>query len=186
MFVEITTDGSSLQNPGPGGWAAIFKIPGHCKALFGFDPHTTNNRMELTAVIAALEHLKKPCTIKLTSDSLYVINGITKWIKKWRKNGWQAAVFNPKTKSYQGSKDVSNVDLWVRLDEACVRHTIQWVHVRGHQDNEDNLTCDLIAREAALKQIEGLRILDNGYTIDIASKKKVDIPIDINRAISFD
>ncbi len=87
MVVEIITDGSTIENPGPGGWAAIFRAAGHCKALFGYDEATTNNRMELTAVIRGLTHLTRPCEVLVTTDSQYVYNGITKWIKKWKKNG---------------------------------------------------------------------------------------------------
>jgi len=188
MIVEITTDGSSLKNPGPGGWACIFRVPGRAKALYGYDIQTTNNRMELTAVISALEHLSRPCEVKVYTDSQYVHGGITSWIEKWKKNGWQAAVYNPYRKKYAGTKDVVNQDLWRRLDAARSRHKVEFIWVRGHANNEDNIQCDLIAREAARRQLSGIREIKVQYTIPfiVTEKHQVVIPVEIDRAITFE
>lgn len=180
--VEITTDGSSLTNPGPGGWAVIFKVPGHTKALFGFSPHTTNNRMELTAAIKALEHLKRPCTVNISIDSEYVLKGITVWIKTWKQNGWKASKWNATRREYARVSEVVNRDLWEALDRAVQRHQVTWIKVRGHANHEENIQCDLIAREAARRQIEGIRTLE----ARMLASKHVQIPLDLDRAITFE
>jgi ribonuclease HI len=137
--VTLITDGSCLGNPGPGGWAAILRYDGHSKELSGSDPQTTNNRMEMTAVIAGLETLTQPCRILVEIDSEYVKNGITKWIHNWKKRGWKTTAKQP----------VKNGDLWRKLDQTIARHEIEWRWVKGHADHDDNNRCDELAREAA-------------------------------------
>ena len=137
--VTLITDGSCLGNPGPGGWAAILRHGGHKKELSGSDPQTTNNRMEMTAVIEALATLKQPCRILVEIDSEYVKNGITQWIHGWKKRGWKTSAKQP----------VKNEDLWRKLDQAVARHEIEWKWVKGHAGHDDNNRCDELAREAA-------------------------------------
>ncbi len=133
--VEIYTDGACKGNPGPGGWGALLRTGGHEKELFGGEPNTTNNRMELMAVISALNALTRPCTIILHTDSQYVKNGITTWIHGWKKNGWKTA----------DKKPVKNADLWLALDEAQKRHQIDWRWVKGHAGHEFNERADELA-----------------------------------------
>jgi ribonuclease HI len=135
--VEIWTDGACSGNPGPGGWGVILIAGEHRKELFGGEPDTTNNRMELMAAISALEALKKPCEINLHIDSQYVRQGIMTWIHGWKKNGWKTA----------DKKPVKNAELWLRLDEAAKRHTIQWIWVKGHAGDVMNERADELARE---------------------------------------
>ncbi len=137
--VTLITDGSCLGNPGPGGWAAILRHGEHKKELSGSDPQTTNNRMEMTAVIEALATLKQPCRILVEIDSEYVKNGITQWIHGWKKRGWKTSAKQP----------VKNEDLWRKLDQAVARHEIEWKWVKGHAGHDDNNRCDELAREAA-------------------------------------
>lgn len=137
--VTLITDGSCLGNPGPGGWAAILRHGGHKKELSGSDPQTTNNRMEMTAVIEALATLKQPCRILVEIDSEYVKNGITQWIHGWKKRGWKTSAKQP----------VKNEDLWRELDQAIAQHEIEWKWVKGHAGHNDNNRCDELAREAA-------------------------------------
>lgn len=131
--VEIFTDGACSGNPGPGGWGAILRYRGVERELSGGDRDTTNNRMELMAAIVALESLKRPVQVVLTTDSVYVKDGITKWIHNWKKKGW---------------KKVKNPDLWQRLDTATQPHTIQWQWVKGHAGHVENERCDELARLA--------------------------------------
>jgi ribonuclease HI len=135
--VEIWTDGGCKGNPGPGGWGAILKYGDKIKELKGGEPETTNNRMELTAAISALEALSRPCTIELHTDSQYVRQGVTGWIQNWKRNGWRTA----------DKKPVKNEDLWRRLDEARERHNINWLWVKGHAGNEMNERADELAGE---------------------------------------
>ncbi|HDF2342782.1 TPA: ribonuclease HI [Morganella morganii] len=137
--VEIFTDGSCLGNPGPGGYGALLRYKGHEKALSEGFFLTTNNRMELLAAIVALETLKRPCDIVLTTDSQYVRQGITQWIHNWKRRGWRKADKSP----------VVNVDLWQRLDAAITRHQIDWQWVKGHAGHPENERCDELARAAA-------------------------------------
>lgn len=132
--VKIVTDGSCLGNPGPGGWAVLLSYRGHRRELSGGAPRTTNNRMELTAVLEGLQALKEPCSVTVETDSQYVRNGMTRWIHKWKAKGW-------------GS--IKNRDLWEALDRAASRHKVRWVWVRGHANHADNNRCDRIARDAA-------------------------------------
>src|SRR5215207_7200234 len=127
--VVIHTDGACKGNPGVGGWGALLQSGEHEKELFGGESHTTNNRMELTAVIRALESLKRPSEVDLFTDSQYVKNGIESWIHGWRRNGWKTS----------DKKDVKNADLWRELAELAARHRIVWHWVRGHADDEGNL-----------------------------------------------
>jgi len=136
--VEIFTDGACRGNPGPGGWAAILRAGGHEKEISGADPQTTNNRMELTAAIMALEALKRPSTVALYTDSTYLKDGITKWIAGWKRKGWKTA----------DRKPVKNVDLWQRLEAAMVSHRIDWHWVRGHDGHDENERADTLARAA--------------------------------------
>jgi ribonuclease HI len=135
--VEIWTDGACSGNPGPGGWGVILISGANRKELFGGEPDTTNNRMELMAAIMALEALKKPCDVSLNIDSQYVRQGIMTWIHGWKRNGWKTA----------DKKPVKNADLWMRLDEATRQHTIAWNWVKGHAGNELNERADELARE---------------------------------------
>ena len=132
-IVEIFTDGACSGNPGPGGWGAILRYGNVEKELSGGDRDTTNNRMELMAAIIALETLKRPVSVVLTTDSVYVKDGITKWIHNWKKNNW---------------KKVKNPDLWQRLDQACQDHQIEWQWVKGHAGHPENERCDELARQA--------------------------------------
>jgi ribonuclease HI len=139
--VNIYTDGSCLNNPGPGGWGAILVYGDTEKELSGHDNDTTNNRMELMAAIMALEALKRPVKASLTSDSTYLKDGITKWIMGWKKNSWRTAAKKP----------VKNKDLWQRLDAAIQGHDITWVWVKGHDGHPMNERCDALARAEAEK-----------------------------------
>lgn len=136
--VEVHTDGACSGNPGPGGWGAVLRWRGRQRELSGFEPQTTNNRMELRAAIAALETLKRPMTVKLFTDSNYLRSGVTVWLPGWKAKGWRTA----------DKKPVKNQDLWRALEAAIGRHRIEWHWVRGHSGNPDNERADLLAREA--------------------------------------
>ena len=138
--IEIFTDGACLGNPGPGGWGVILRYNNVEKELSGNEADTTNNKMELTAVISALSALKEPCNITLYTDSRYVMDGIEKWILNWKQNGWKTA--NKKT-------PVKNLELWQKLDELKSKHDIRWVWVKGHAGHPENERCDELARTAA-------------------------------------
>ena len=135
--VSIWTDGACSGNPGPGGWGAILRYGGHEKELCGGEAPTTNNRMELTAAIAALEALSRRCRIELHTNSQYLRGGVTSWIHNWKRNGWRTA----------DKKPVKNEDLWRRLDEAVARHEIVWRWVKGHAGDEMNERADALARK---------------------------------------
>lgn len=137
--IQIYTDGSCLGNPGPGGYGVVLKYRGHLKELAGGFAMTTNNRMELMAAIAALECLKEPCEIDLSTDSQYVRQGIMQWLQNWKRNNWRTSNKEP----------VKNKDLWQRLDAACQPHQIRWHWVKGHAGHVENERCDVLAREAA-------------------------------------
>jgi ribonuclease HI len=148
--VEIFTDGSCLGNPGPGGYGAVLKYKDNTKELSQGYQLTTNNRMEMLATIIALQSLKEPCKVTLTTDSQYVRQGITQWITNWQKNNWKTA----------SKQDVKNVDLWKLLNAENQRHSVQWNWVKGHSGHTENERCDDLAREAA----EGNNLLpDHGY-----------------------
>lgn len=137
--VFVYTDGSCLGNPGPGGYGVVLKYKQHTKELAQGYAHTTNNRMELRAVIAALKALREPCIVNLTTDSQYVKNGIESWIHGWKRNGWLTSTKQP----------VKNADLWKALDAAKAGHTIKWHWVKGHSGHAENERCDELARTAA-------------------------------------
>lgn len=137
-LVVIHTDGACSGNPGPGGWAAILSWRGRSRELSGASAATTNNIMELTAAIMALEALKRPSRVRLHTDSRYVMDGITRWIHGWKKNGWKTSAREP----------VKNAGLWQRLDAACAPHTIEWCWVRGHAGDPGNERADQLARAA--------------------------------------
>ena len=136
--VEVFTDGACLGNPGPGGWAAILRYRNAAKELTGWSRDTTNNRMELTAVVEALHALKEPCKVIVHTDSRYLKDGITRWIHAWKKNGWMTSDRRP----------VKNKDLWTALDEAAQRHKVEWKWVKGHAGHPENERCDQLARES--------------------------------------
>lgn len=138
--VEIFTDGACSGNPGAGGWGAVLRYGGVEKELSGGEAETTNNRMELTAVIEALKALKKPCEIVLCTDSRYVMDGVQQWLPNWKKNGWRTA--NKKS-------PVKNIDLWQQLDALLELHKIKWVWVKGHNGHPENERCDKLARDEA-------------------------------------
>ncbi|MFP4208790.1 MAG: ribonuclease HI [Wenzhouxiangella sp.] len=137
--VLIWTDGACLGNPGPGGWGALLRWNGNERDLSGGERLTTNNRMELMAAIQALEALKRPCRVTLTTDSQYVRKGISEWMAQWKCNGWKTAAKKP----------VKNVDLWQRLDQAVARHQVEWVWVKGHSGHPENERADQLASRAA-------------------------------------
>ncbi|MBI3684215.1 MAG: ribonuclease HI [Acidobacteria bacterium] len=140
--VQIITDGSCIGNPGPGGWACILRYNEHRKELSGAEQHTTNNRMELTAAIKALEALREPCEIQIVTDSEYLKRGITEWIPRWKRNGWLTV----------GKKPVINRDLWERLDTLAGKHKTRWAWTKGHASHRDNNRCDELAQAAARSQ----------------------------------
>lgn len=138
-IVELFTDGACKGNPGPGGWGVWMRYDGTDKELFGGEKETTNNRMELMAAIMGLENLTRPCKVRLTSDSKYVLQGITEWIDGWKKKGWKNAAKKP----------VKNADLWKRLDKAREMHEVEWEWVRGHTGHDGNEMADELANRGA-------------------------------------
>ncbi|MDR9432440.1 MAG: ribonuclease HI [Spiribacter sp.] len=135
--VEIYTDGACRGNPGPGGWGALLRSEGTEKSLYGGEPLTTNNRMELMAAIQALEALTRPCEVELTTDSQYVRKGITEWMHDWKRRGWKTSARKP----------VKNRDLWERLDTLVKQHHIRWHWVRGHTGHAENEQVDALANQ---------------------------------------
>ncbi len=133
--IELFTDGACRGNPGPGGWGALLRFGGTEKELFGGEAETTNNRMELMAAICGLESLKRPCRVRLTTDSQYVMKGVTEWMDNWKRRGWKTAAKKP----------VKNVDLWQRLDKALAPHEVEWQWVRGHTGHAENERADALA-----------------------------------------
>jgi len=142
LLVEIFTDGACRGNPGPGGWGALLRYGDHEKRLCGGETNTTNNRMELLAVIMALETLIRPCQVRVTTDSRYVQQGITEWIHRWLKNGWRTA----------SKKPVKNVDLWQRLHAATQRHQIEWQWTKGHNGHLENTLADQLAHQGMVNK----------------------------------
>ncbi len=142
--VELFTDGACKGNPGPGGWGALLRYGDAEKELWGGEPETTNNRMELMAVIRGLETLTRPSRVIVTTDSQYVKNGITQWIHNWKRNGWKTSAKKP----------VKNADLWQRLDAATARHDIEWRWVRGHTGHTENERADALANRG-IEEMKG-------------------------------
>jgi ribonuclease HI len=140
--VHLITDGACIGNPGPGGWAAILRYNSQQKELWGSEPNTTNNRMELTAAIEGLRTLKEICEVEVVTDSEYLKNGITTWIHGWKRKGWLTA----------SKKPVVNQDLWKALDEQNARHRTTWTWTKGHASHADNNRCDELATRAAREQ----------------------------------
>ncbi len=138
-IVEIYTDGACKGNPGIGGWGALLKYGGHEQEIYGGELHTTNNRMELLAVIRALEMLKRRCKVRLHTDSQYVHKGMSQWIQSWKMRDWKTA----------DKKPVKNVDLWQALDQLTQQHDIEWIWVRGHTGHEGNERADILANRGA-------------------------------------
>lgn len=136
-LVDIFTDGACRGNPGPGGWGALLRFKGKERELYGGEAETTNNRMELMAAIQALETLTRPCPVRITTDSQYVMKGITEWMDNWKKRGWRTASKQP----------VKNADLWQRLDKAVARHQVEWHWVKGHAGHEENERADALANK---------------------------------------
>lgn len=136
--MTLHTDGACRGNPGPGGWAAVLAYRDREKELYGYEPDTTNNRMELMAVISGLEALRRPCDVRVITDSQYVMKGVTEWMDAWKRRGWRTA----------DRKPVRNVDLWQRLDEALARHRVEWQWVRGHAGHDGNERADVLANRA--------------------------------------
>jgi ribonuclease HI len=141
--VQLITDGACKGNPGRGGWACILRFGEYKRELYGSEPHTTNNRMELLAAIEGLKRLKERCSVEIVTDSEYLKNGITTWIKGWKRNGWVTKDKQP----------VKNRDLWIALDELVNTHETQWKWTKGHASHEDNNRCDELATRAAMEQI---------------------------------
>ncbi|MEZ5352709.1 MAG: ribonuclease HI [Bryobacteraceae bacterium] len=141
--IRLITDGACKGNPGKGGWACILKYNEHTKELYGFEPHTTNNKMELTAAIRGLQALNEPCEVEIKTDSEYMRNGITSWIKGWKRNGWKTG----------DKKPVANRELWEQLDREVTRHTTTWVWTKGHANDAENNRCDELAQMAAVEQV---------------------------------
>lgn len=137
-LVEIYTDGACRGNPGPGGWGVLMRYQGAEKELSGSEPETTNNRMELTAAISALQALTRPCRVRLVTDSTYLKQGVTQWLGGWKRRHWKTA----------GRKPVKNLDLWLRLDAACAGHEIEWRWVKGHSGHPENERADALANAA--------------------------------------
>ena len=136
--MELFTDGACRGNPGPGGWGVVLRAGAHEKELYGAEPETTNNRMELMAAIRGLEALKRPCEVTVTTDSEYVQKGISEWLANWKRRGWKTA----------SRKPVKNADLWRRLDAARQRHRVRWHWVRGHSGHPENERADRLANRA--------------------------------------
>ena len=149
--VQLITDGACLGNPGPGGWAALLRHEARTREIFGCEPLTTNNRMELTAAIQGLRAIKESCEVEVVTDSEYVKNGITQWIHAWKRNQWKRS----------DKKPVLNVDLWRELDEAVARHKTTWVWTKGHASHPDNNRADELANLAAREQRSGDRVVDS-------------------------
>ena len=133
--VEVFTDGACRGNPGPGGWGVVLRYGRHEKEMYGGEPETTNNRMELMAAIQGLESLTRPCKVSLTTDSVYVRSGITQWLPAWKQRGWKTS----------GGKPVKNIDLWKRLDQAAQAHDVSWHWVKGHSGHPENERADVLA-----------------------------------------
>ncbi len=145
--VLIYTDGACRGNPGPGGWGVLLRTADREKRLCGGEPETTNNRMELMAAIVGLESLKRPCKVVITTDSTYVMKGLTEWLPQWKKRGWKTAAKKP----------VKNEDLWRRLDAAAAKHQLQWQWVKGHAGHVENEIADELANQG-IDELQALQV----------------------------
>ncbi|RKW28559.1 ribonuclease HI [Kingella denitrificans] len=143
--VYLFTDGACKGNPGAGGWGVLLRYGGHEKELFGGEAQTTNNRMELTAVLSGLKTLNRPCDVVICTDSQYVKNGMESWIHNWKKNGWKTA----------GRQPVKNADLWQQLDEQVARHRVRWQWVKGHAGHAENERADALANRGVEQALRG-------------------------------
>ena len=143
--VYLFTDGACKGNPGAGGWGVLLRYGGHEKELFGGEAQTTNNRMELTAVLSGLKTLNRPCDVVICTDSQYVKNGMESWIHNWKKNGWTTA----------GRQPVKNADLWQQLDEQVARHRVRWQWVKGHAGHAENERADALANRGVEQALRG-------------------------------
>ncbi len=141
--IRLITDGSCLGNPGPGGWACILKYGSHTKEMYGFEPDTTNNRMEMQAAIEGLKALKEPCEVTVVTDSEYLKNGVTSWMSGWKRNGWMT----------KEKKPVKNKEFWIELDSHLGRHKTEWTWTKGHAADEENNRCDELAQMAAREKL---------------------------------
>ena len=151
QIVNIYTDGACSGNPGPGGWGVVFEYQQQVKELSGCEKCTTNNRMELTAAIKAMETLTRPSSVKLHTDSRYVMDGITQWLPKWINKGWMTA----------GKTPVKNQDLWQQLVEVTQSHNVEWIWVRGHAGHEGNERADFLARNAIIGAMVEIEAVEN-------------------------
>ena len=147
-FVEMFTDGGCWGNPGPGGWGVVLRYCGHEKTIFGHQAYSTNNRMEMTAAIEGLSLLKHSCKVLITTDSVYLKEGITEWIVGWKRNGWKT-----KEKTL-----VKNIDLWKRLDQLISQHQVEWAWIKGHNGHRENELADQLSQEAIKKFLQSLNI----------------------------
>ncbi len=145
--VKLITDGACIGNPGPGGWAAILRYGEHMKEISGAESRTTNNRMEMTAVVEGLRALREPCAVTIELDSQYVRDGVTRWVRTWSRRNWKTATGDP----------VKNKDLWQEILSAMADHTVKWVWVKGHANHADNNRCDHLAKAAASVHAKGKR-----------------------------
>lgn len=141
--VRLITDGSCKGNPGPGGWACLLKYDHHVKEMYGHEPHTTNNQMEIQAAIEGLRALREPCDVTVVTDSEYLKNGITKWMPNWKRRNWRTATGDP----------VKNQEFWIELDKEAARHRTEWTWTKGHASNEENNRCDELAQQAVTLRI---------------------------------
>jgi ribonuclease HI len=139
--VSLITDGACISNPGPGGWACLLRFGSIHKEFFGFDPHTTNNRMEVMAAIQGLLALKEPCEVEITTDSEYLLHGATRWMQRWKRRNW-----------WRKHEPVRNADLWMELDAVMAAHRTTWIWTKGHAGHDDNNRCDWLAQKAATTQ----------------------------------
>jgi len=144
--VEIYSDGACRGNPGPGGWGVLLRFNGREKEISGSESETTNNRMELMAAIMGLEALKRPCRVRITTDSRYVKNGIVEWLDNWKRNDWKTS----------NKKPVKNRDLWQRLDEASMQHQVEWLWVKGHSGHSESERVDELANQAIDEMLSGI------------------------------
>ncbi len=145
--VVITTDGACIGNPGPGGWASVLRFDNFIREMHGSEPNTTNNRMELRAIIEALKALREPCDVTVYTDSEYLRKGITEWLSQWKVRGWKK-----RDKGSSGTRAVLNQDLWKELDDLTQEHQIRWEWVKGHAQHKDNIRSDFLAARAAKNQ----------------------------------